>query len=471
MESINIFINTKDSFVPKAKYVFETIFKILGIKPHFFTEFTMQDIHIYYGEKTSIKYPITIYHNLETVDFFNKRKLYDGQKVNLVKYGDEFIPFLFSKQGKIVHYTSKTAELRKDIIASAFYFLSCWQEYASVKLIEPDNFFKYKSSLQYLHGFTEIPVVDRYCEIIHGTLINIFSDYVVDNIWQKENKFAFSLSYNIDYWKFWTKEHINALQQRKDKLFSKKNFKKQVRIITHKIGMKYIDSKFVLRSIIKHEKENNPSSSFFILTHDQFPDKRMNYFSDDKMQAQLVRTLQDSFVNLQGTKEAGYQLDYLQTERKRMGEFSNQGFRVRYLNFNYQNLFTILEKEKVKFDSSVGFYEAIGFRAGISYPFYPYNIKENRKFDVLEVPVAATDRALYNLTGGNVRKAKRKMFQLLKSAQKHRSHFSMIWHNHLFDKVDFPGWTGLFWKINMFDKNKGKWICSVDEMVEFWLKK
>jgi len=89
----------------------------------------------------------------------------------------------------------------------------------------------------------------------------------------------------------------------------------------------------------------------------------------------------------------------------------------------------------------------------------------------LEVPVAATDRALFNLTGGNVRKAKRKMFQLLNSAQKHRSHFSMIWHNHLFDKVDFPGWTGLFWKINMFDKNRGKWICSVDEMVEFWLEK
>ncbi|MCK4957625.1 MAG: hypothetical protein KAS49_08310 [Candidatus Cloacimonetes bacterium] len=471
MEKINIFINTKESFTPKAKYVFETIFRILGKKTQFFTEFTMQNIHIYYGEKTSDKYPINIYHNPEAADFFSKRKLYNEDEANLVKYGDEYIPFLFSKQGKITHYTAKSAELRKDIISSAFYFLSCWQEYASEKLIEPSNFFQHSASLQYIHGFTEIPVVDRYCEILQGMLVNILSDYVVDNIWENNNNFALSLSHNIDYWKYWTDEHIEALRARKDKFFSKKNLFKIIRLFIQKIGMKWFDTTLILRLVIRHEKNIKAASSFFILTHDQFPDKRMNYFSDDASKKQLVQILKDTSINLQGTKEAGYQEDHLRSELEKMSDFSAKGFRVRYLNFNYQNLFTVLEKEKIEFDSSMGFYEAIGFRAGISYPFYPFNIAENRSFNVLEIPVVVTDRSLFKLTNGDVRKAKRKVFDLLKSAEKHHSHISIIWHNHIFDRIDYPGWGKLYWRINKFDRNKGRWICSVDDVAKFWMKR
>lgn len=467
METINIYLQVKSHYLPKVKYTFNTIFNMLGVKPKFFTEFTMQSIHIYYGEKTKEKYPLKIYHNTEAADFFLKKKLYEESEVNLVKYGMEYIPFLFSQQGEIIHFTNKSATIRKDLISSAFYFLSCWQEYASPKLIEPSNFFAFADSLQYKHGFAEIPVVDRYCEILHRTLNHLFSEYNSENLWN-EKKFALSLSYNIDYWHFWTDPFIKSLRERQDKLFSKKNIQKWLRILIHKVGTKLFDSNFIMNNILAHERSRKLSSSCFLLSHDSFPDERMNYFSDENIQAEVLRVLKNCSINLQGTKEAGYQNDYLLDEIKKLDVDNLQGFRVRYMNFNYQNLFTILEKANISFDSSMGFYEAVGFRAGVSYPFYPYNIAEDRAFEVLEVPIAFTDRALYKLTKGNARLAKHKVYELMKTASIHRTHISIVWHNHLFDKIDYPGWGNLYWKINKFDKNKYKWVCSVNQMVEFW---
>lgn len=68
--------------------------------------------------------------------------------------------------------------------------------------------------------------------------------------------------------------------------------------------------------------------------------------------------------------------------------FNPTGFRTHYLHFNYQQSFPFLEEAGIKYDStSLGYWEHIGFRAGISFPFYPFNIAENRPFRVLEIPL------------------------------------------------------------------------------------
>ena len=210
------------------------------------------------------------------------------------------------------------------------------------------------------------------------------------------------------------------------------------------------------------------SSSFFILTKSDFPDKRRNYFKNEQYFPQIVQLLKGSSVNLQGSKEAGFQYHFLPEELQKLEGFSAHGFRVRYLNFNYQNLFTILEKAKIKYDSSIGFDEKIGYRAGISYPFQPYNIKEDRPFTVLEIPLIAMDLAVQKQVDFNYRKAKREFAQFLDKSKKHRSHFSVCWHTHLFDPVDYPGWSKLYWQILKHGRSQNAWLCSLDKLYNYW---
>ena len=470
MEKINIYLNLKPSFLPKAKYTFTTLCNILGVEPQFFTEFTMQDIHIYYGERSKEKYPLKIYHDPETANFFTARKLYKSSELNMVKYGNEYIPFLFSLSGEIVHYTAQSAFLRKDVIASAFYWLSCWQEYAAKQMVEPNHFYPHQQSLQYQHGFTEIPVVDRYCEILHDILVRIFSEYNRHKVW-KNKQFAVSYSHNIDYWHYWTESHLKNLAERKVKLFSLKFWQKWLRIFIHKLNKQDWHSHFALQHIFGKNKKQPHSSDCFILSYDKFPDERMNYFSDDLQQAELLQTLKNCNLHLQGTKEAAYQYDFLEKELKPLAGLPRPGFRARYLNFNYQKLFTNLEKAKITCDSSMGFYEALGFRAGISYPFYPYNLAEDRAFRVLELPVAITDRALYKLSQGKVHRARKKVAKLMKNAKLHGTNLSFVWHLHLLDKLDHPGWSRLYWSINSLDRKSEYHLFSLQNLQNYWQKK
>ncbi len=60
-------------FEPKAKYVFRTLFSILGYKVRFFNKTTSEDIHVYYGLRTSEQFPVRIYRGVETALFFQQK--------------------------------------------------------------------------------------------------------------------------------------------------------------------------------------------------------------------------------------------------------------------------------------------------------------------------------------------------------------------------------------------------------------
>lgn len=457
LKTLNVYLNIDNSYKPKAKYVFNTLCKVLGVKARFFSGLSSEDIHIYYGIRTEDDYPVKIYHNPEAVSFFAKKQLYPPQKVNLIKYKEEYIPILFSLQGDLFRYTSTSVNIRKDLISSAFYFLSCWQEYASPEEITPTSHYDYFNSFQFRFGFTDIPPVDRYCELLAQIIRRSFPEFVISDIWPEGKKFALSLSHNVEFWNL--QPNFSAGEQKlkllKRMLYSlNKDF--------------YNDPTRLIKIILRREKALKASSSYFILAKSNFPDQRRNYFADEKYFNQIVNVLKDNSVNLYASKEAAYQYHFLPPELDKLQGFSANGFRVRYLNFRYQYLYKVLEKANIKYDASIGFDERIGYRAGISYPFQPYNMEENRPFNVLEIPLIVLDEALYKQTGANNKKARRRINQLTAIAKKHKSHLSLCWHTHMYDLVEHPYWANLYWKSLKNAKLNGAWLCSLDKLYNYW---
>jgi Family of unknown function (DUF7033) len=467
LRQLNIFLNIDEAYSEKTKYVFNTLCRILGLKAKFFTGLTSEEIHLYYGKRTEESYPVHIYHDPNAVDFFARKEIYPIEQVNLVKYQDEYIPVLFSKQGQMFRYTSNSIRLRKDIISSAFYFLSCWQEYASPAEVSPQSHYDYYESFQYRIGFTDIPPVDRYCEILANMLRKAYPEFVFKSIWPEGKDFAISLSHNVEYWNVWSQNIENKSKQNKQ--IQKDTIHYFWKSFIHKFSrIFFTDPTKLVKHIIHREKALKASSSFFLLTKSDFADERRNYFKNAEYLQQINDLLKNSSVNLQGSKEAGFQFDFLPQELQKLSGFSANGFRVRYLNFNYQSLFTVLEKAEVKYDSSIGFDEKIGYRAGISYPFHPFNLLENRPFDVLGIPLIAMDLAMRKQTDSNYRKAKRRFGQLLDKSHKHRSHFSVCWHTHLFDPIDYPRWSKIYWQILKSGKSQNAWLCSLDKLYNYW---
>ncbi len=469
--TINILIDTETSFIPKAEYVFRTFCRILGLNAKFYYGRTFDEVHIYYGRKSEKKYPLQIFHNPKAVIFFDERKKYPSEEIIKLSIQDEMIPFLFSQNGQLFIISESSILINKDIISSAFYFLSCWDEY--VEDIQGIERFKIEESIQYKNDFIDIPIVDRYCSIFSRGINIILPEFYKAFIWEKDKKFALSISHDIDYWEYWPDNFLSETLHYNVKRLLSNPIRALYKLIGHFLDKILFRKNTHKRNKILLKKENKMSvhPTCFFLSKENFKDKRQNYFSQHIKEIKKMNTT----VGLHASMEAAYNIDLLKNE---IDIFNNSGIKVKgirfhYLGFNYQKTFSFLEYLGITFDSTLGFWENIGFRAGISFPFYPYNLKENRPFRVLEIPLIVMDMTLFSKEAMHLspNKAKRKLRELIDKTRKSNGHISILFHNTMFDPIDYPGWSNVFWSTLKYAKRKKGWLCSPNELFNYWKRK
>jgi len=75
--------------------------------------------------------------------------------------------------------------------------------------------------------------------------------------------------------------------------------------------------------------------------------------------------------------------------------FHPQGGRQHWLRYTLDRLIPALERADVSYDTSLGWSERIGFRAGACFSFPPYNFEQERAASFLEIPMLMMDQALW----------------------------------------------------------------------------
>lgn len=472
--NINILLNLPERYIPKAEFVLRTYCYILRLNPKFIYGSHFEAAHIYYGPPPARDYPIRIHFDPSTAEFFEKRELYPLDRVNFCAFNGNHLPFLFSLGGAVFSLTQDSCILRKDIVAGGFYFLTCWHEYIISNLGLPRGRVDYKESLQYRWDFTETPVVDIYCQVLQYGINRVLPEFLRDIAWQEDKKFAVSLSHDIDFWRYWDAKTINDTHKYNLNTFLRRPLNASYKLLGHYLHKRFIYNHYKrLQGILQKELELNVRSTWFLLASNSFEDERQNYIGDMAIREEMIDLLGQEDVGLHGSPESAYDFDTLNAELTRMRElgFNPTGFRTHYLHFDYQRSFANLEAAGIKYDSTLGYWENIGFRAGISVPFYPFNIAENRPFRVLEIPLIVMDTTLYSHKAMNMspRGGGLALNRLIDVAAKYQSHLSLLWHNTSFDPVDYPGWGRLYWKTIRRALRSGGWVSSLKDIYEEWV--
>ncbi len=472
---LNILLDVEEDFYNKAEYVFRTYCKILQIIPTFYYGKTRKKVDVYYGNKVDTSYPVTIKYNIGTSDFFLANKYYPQFKVRFNNYKNEKIPFFFSEPGAIYSVGKKSYSINKDIIASAFYFLSCWKEYVNKKNTDPDIRFKYKNSMQYKWDFAEIPVVDAYVDILDNILDLSVLDYEKVYRWRHEHDFCVTLSHDIDYWDVWSKDQFKAIIKYNLSRISKDPIRSLYKLVGHSLTKRIYRPEAAIRKILRKERRLGVNSTNFILVQDNSDDSRRNYFSDEKYKSGVKRVFSNEKVGLHGSPDSAYFIKETKKELERLQKiFPEQlGYRSHKLSFQYQSTYDILEKMNLKYDTSLGYWEHIGYRAGISFPFQPYDIENDKPFNILEIPLVVMDTSMISKLGmgHNPFVASYRLTKLLQRAKKFQSHISLLWHNNTFDSIDYPGWSWLYWSIIRKAKKQSAMVCSIDDLYDYWINR
>lgn len=115
------------------------------------------------------------------------------------------------------------------------------------------------------------------------------------------------------------------------------------------------------------------------------------------------------------------------------------GGRQHYLRWKPQ---TWLDWEScgLAYDSTLGFADAIGFRAGTCVPFRPWSIEQNRELDLIEIPLLVMDCTLVKYMGLPKREGLARVQECVKRAALAGGVFTLLWHNTPLIEPEYDGW-------------------------------
>ncbi len=151
-------------------------------------------------------------------------------------------------------------------------------------------------------------------------------------------------------------------------------------------------------------------------------------------------------------------------EQLRKRGFAVEGNRQHWLRFTLDRLIPALEQAGATYDSSLGWYESIGFRGGACFAYPPYNFKNERASSFLEIPLAVMDVSLLFAKDGRRGWNDQTADLLAESRRYGWGGIALLWHPTTIGGGQYPDALGeVFWRLADERKSwQDTWISAGD---------
>lgn len=341
------------------------------------------------------------------------------------------IPVLFwaNKELPFVNIKKDEITFNGDIISSSFFMLSRWEE----KLANESDIhgrFRCANSVAYKYNFITIPVVDEYAMLLRKYLKKLFLNADLG-----KNEFHIKLSHDIDDIRRFetTKTAIRTLGGDLIKSKSINLFNRSLKQWKESSKCPEKDPYFLgVYELANISKQYNMDGAFYLKTSDK-SDYDSGYTIEDYVKKSIYYLQNEGF---EVGFHAGYytfkNYDNFIKEKERLDKvlgYKNYGGRQHYLRFDVNTTWKYWEQAGLKYDSTVGYAEHEGFRCGTCHPFKPFDIDEDRKLDVIEIPLIVMDGTLQLYRNLSPEEGVNSILDLVNRCKEVEGVFTLLWHN------------------------------------------
>jgi len=282
-------------------------------------------------------------------------------------------------------------------------------------------------------------------------------------------RFAVALTHDVDVpWK-WTRTGIRgaASRLRHGALHEARGL---ARVPLHKL--RGTDPNWRFAEIVAEERAHGATgSTFYVMAGHGHRADGAAPESYDRLRPRLVETLREAGaeVGLHGSYLAAEELGRLAAEKETLDALAGaavEGHRYHYLRVDPQRNLVPLAGLGFRYDTTLGFPDALGFRAGIAHPFRPWDFEREEPSQLVEVPLAAMDATLAEerYQGLSAAAAKPQLLALLDWAAEHGGGFSILWHPERFDAPSARGWDRLYFELLDAVRERGGICLSAGEL-------
>ena len=348
----------------------------------------------------------------------------------------------------------ETGDIRVDLFANAFWFLSSWHERR--KMGEGGTRGLYSESAFARLGAPQ-DIVDDYLDVLRRGLDACCERANVTGLrspeWPQGREYAVVLSHDVDFIPGnkldIVKQGVKTLARH---LIRERSPMEAIRagVGLSKALVSGRDPYGCLPEMIAREQSLNVKASYQVAVGHRHP-VDVNYrIENDRIRDYLRVITENEFeLCLHGSYRSTENTDWYAEEVELLSKRLERpvGSRQHFLSFDYDALFGIQEKSGIQFDMSMGFPDRIGPRAGFSFPYFPWNIEQDRPYNVLEISLFLMDVTLRSYMHLRSDDAWSAIAESLDVLREKRGGVSVVWHPIVFGNARDPGYGDLFWRL------------------------
>jgi hypothetical protein len=228
------------------------------------------------------------------------------------------------------------------------------------------------------------------------------------------------------------------------------------------------DPNWRFEHIVREERARHArGSTFFVLAGHHDPHDGAAPDTYEELRPRLVETLREAGaeIGLHGSYTAADDPNLLAEEKAKLEQLAGRvdGHRYHYLRGDpHRNIAQL----PFRYDTTLGFPDAVGFRAGIARPFHPWDFGRDAPADVLEIPLVAMDATLAEerYLGLSAKRAEPRLNALVDWAAANGGAFAILWHPDRFDPLSSGGWDRLYSKVLERVHRRGGVCMSAGEL-------
>lgn len=445
---LRIALGVPDHFVPKARYAFRVLLAPYTIDIQW-CDLTEVAEHggCYYGalpieDIQSKKNVYVMASDPATWDFFKHPENHSAlNHYFITDYLGSSLPILFGNANR-VNNIQDSHFLADDLIASAFYWLSDWQEYTR-KDRDKHNRLLFKGSLQEVLGLEYRALVDEYGEYLLQFLghdpVTLRSSKTARSIFSHDIDRIHKQTAGIIFRETWDYLILNRLK----KPLSKR-FKRWIEAFSQYLSPvdAYQES---ISQLLEYSREHTLRSTFIFKSiierhqHDAKDYLKSVYFNQVREQV----LFQPFEIGYHSGYLAGSRPDLLQKEWEQLNALLGtqvQIHRSHYLRYDPNVTFPALAELGIKVDSSIAWADHIGLRGQTSHPYPIFDIRSNRELPIMEVPLSVMDTQCFGYMKLSPKQSIEHISRLLNTIKRFNGVVVWNFHHHIHDPLDAPGW-------------------------------
>ncbi|MCC6413746.1 MAG: polysaccharide deacetylase family protein [Saprospiraceae bacterium] len=326
-----------------------------------------------------------------------------------------------------------------DLVASAFFMLSRWEEFVVTER-DAHGRFPANASIAVKYGFLNRPVVDEYASLIRHFLLQLG--------WNEPfpaKTFTVVPTHDVDHPLLWWKpmDRLRTLAGS----FRREHPLEEIRWWFRQSHDPY-DSFDELMDL----SEKNGWASRFNFMGLRPKSSDAWYPLDHPFVTSLIKRIRERghFIGFHPSYEAFEDENLFKNELQSIRDVSDEAVftgRQHYLRFAVPETWNRWQNAGMQTDSSMGYAEIPGFRCGICRSFPVFDVLKRKRLDLLEQPLLFMDVSLALYQKTSVKEALKQAMALRANVEKHGGEWVVLWHNSSWNTPFWEPWKAVYKEI------------------------